>query len=73
VGSDGVAVVHCTNVAALSSCPKGGMARKSHPGKGVVEKSSVGGKVHLGEVAVEKSSVAGKENNSATGKVPGSI
>jgi len=45
IGSDGVAVVHHTNVPALSSCPKGGMARKSHPGKGVAENYSATGKV----------------------------
>ncbi len=66
-GEDGVAVVHGTNVAALSSCTKGGTARKSHSGKGVVEKYSATGKVPgrkldvlLGDGVVEESCVAGK-------------
>ena len=66
VGEVGVAVVHYTNDAALSDSFKGGLAGKSHPGKGVLDKYSATGKVAgrkwdvPGDGIVEESSVSGK-------------
>ena len=69
VGEVRVAVVHRTNDAALSDCSKGGLAGKSHPGEGVLDKYSA-----MGKVAGRKSDVPGDrvvEESSVSGKVCG--